>query len=113
MSDNLRRLTTEEQRERLYLARRRGGMWAACGRVIGGDETVYVEHFRIGPEGSLGVIVWAAVGAECVSPSFLDDTREREPERCAGCGRGMYYRVPNTRRRRALCSRYCAGRAVV
>ena len=106
MSNEVRRLMTEEQRQRLFLARRRGGLCAACGRVLSDKEAVYIEQFR----DDRGILVTAPVGVECASPAFLDDTQGQEPERCAGCGRGVYYRVANTRRARALCSRYCAAR---
>ncbi len=56
MSDDVRRLTTEEQRERLHLARQRGGLCAACGRVLSDGEPVYVERFVIGPSGVPGVV---------------------------------------------------------
>ena len=107
MSDEVRRLMTEEQRERLYLARRRGGMCAACGRALGADETVYIEQFE-GP----GSWVTAPVGIECASPELLEQTKGQQPERCAGCGRGVYYRMASSRRQQTLCSRYCVTRAV-
>ena len=110
MSGNPRYLKTEEQRERLHIARRHGGMCAGCGRVLGGSETVYIEQFEIGPEGSLGVVAWAAVGVECASPGLVEEMKGREPERCAGCNRGVYYRVTRARRTRALCSRVCGAR---
>ena len=107
MSDDLRRLTTEEQREQLYTARRRGGMCAGCGRVLSAAETVYIERFEIGPMAGYGTVARAAVGGECASPELLHQVAGQEPERCAGCGRGVYYRVASTKRRQALCSRYC------
>jgi hypothetical protein len=51
MSDDPRRLTTEEQRERLYAARYRGSMCAACGRTLDPGEPVYWEQFTVGRVG--------------------------------------------------------------
>jgi hypothetical protein len=102
LSDDLRRLTTEERREQLYTARRYGGMCASCGRVLSADETVYIERFAGG-----GTWAEGPVGVECASPELLHQVAGQEPERCAGCGRGVYYRGASTKRQRALCSRYC------
>jgi hypothetical protein len=67
--------------------------------------------------GSGMVMYQAPVGLECVSPDFLALTREVEPERCAGCGRGVHY-SPDLHqrgrgRKQALCSRRCGGRVTV
>jgi hypothetical protein len=105
VSDDLRRLTTEEQREQLFTARRRGGMCAACGRVLSADEPAYIERFVVG-----GTWAAAPVGVECASPELLQQVAGQEPERCAGCGRGVYYRMASSRRRQALCSRACGVR---
>jgi len=113
MSDDVRRVRTEEQREQFHLARKQGGQCVACGKALGADENVYVERFRIGPMDGWTGYATAAVGAECASPAFLDATQAREPERCAGCGRGVYYRSSVPRRQRAICSRSCIRRAVV
>jgi hypothetical protein len=110
-SDEPRRLTTEERRERFHTARNRGGRCAACSRVLGADETVYIEQFVIGPVGGRGGTAYGPVGVECTSPDFLYETQGQEPERCAGCGRGVYYRTVDVRRHRALCSRWCGPRA--
>jgi hypothetical protein len=106
VSHDLRRLTTEEQRERFHMARRQGGQCVACGRALGADETVYIERFE-----GLGSWATAPVGVECASPGFIDEREGQAPERCAGCGRGVYYRASNVRRRQALCSRACGARA--
>jgi hypothetical protein len=107
----LRELTTEEQRERFYLARKQGGQCVACGRTLGVAETVYTERFEIGPAAGYGNIARAAVGVECASLGYVDEMEGHEPERCAGCGRGVYYQVASTRRQQALCSRACGARA--
>jgi hypothetical protein len=105
MSDEVHRLTTEEQRERLHLARRQGGPCAACGRVLGDDEAVYIERFA-----DRRSWVTAPVGVECASPELLEQTKGQQPERCAGCGRGVYYRSARSIRHQALCSRVCGAR---
>ena len=108
------RLTTEAQRQQFERARDRGDGCAACGRDIGDQETVYIEPFldertfarRVGRFSRS-----ASVGIECASTEILEGAQGRVPERCAWCGRGVYYRLANPRRRRAVCSRWCARRA--
>jgi hypothetical protein len=104
-------LTTEEQRERFHLARKRGGRCGACGRPLDPDEAVYIERFEVGPLIGRRVSATAPVGAECASRGFLEEMEGQNPERCAGCGRGVYYRTASSRRRQALCSRDCGTRA--
>ena len=115
MSDDVRRITTEEQLEQFHLARRRGGQCIACGRALANGEAVYIERFDIerfdiGLLTGRGASATAPVGAECASRGFLEEMAGQEPERCAGCGRGVYYRQPSTRRQQALCSRACGAR---
>jgi hypothetical protein len=109
VSDDVRRITTEAQRERFHVVRKRGGQCVACGRVLSPGETVYIERFEIGPLAGRGVSAMAPVGVECASRGFLEEMEGQEPERCAGCGRGVYYRQPSTLRRQALCSRACGA----
>ena len=118
VSEERRRIVTQEQSERLHAARKTGGMCAACGRTLGVGETVYQEQFLIGAKRLHGrdVLVYASiaagpVGSECASAEFLEQTVETEPERCAWCGRGVYYRQQRSARRQAICSRQCASRA--
>jgi predicted RNA-binding Zn-ribbon protein involved in translation (DUF1610 family) len=105
VSNQARWLETEEQRERFHLARKRGGLCASCGRSFDDRETVYVEVFT-----DYGGIVKGPVGTECVSAEFLHDTQEQTPGKCAGCGRGVFYRTASSRRQRTLCSKRCAIR---
>jgi hypothetical protein len=106
MSDDRLRIATEEDRERLYAARRNGGMCAACGRALDAGETAYLEWFAVA-----GRRVYGPVGKECASPEMLARSAETEPERCTTCGRGVYYRPSTRRRTQAACSRRCAARA--
>ena len=110
MSDEARRLRTEGQAERFYLARRRGGLCAACGRELKDGEPVYVEQFD-DFRGSWVNRPMAPVGAECASDELRHAAASREPEPCAGCGRPMYYGVQNSWRKQALCSHSCRYRA--
>lgn len=110
VNDEVRRLRTEMQAERLHRARQNGGMCAACGRVLGDDETVYVEAFE-DARGKWANRVTAPVGIECVSAELRLATSGRNPERCAGCGRPMYYGVERAGRQRALCCRAFSARA--
>src|SRR5215217_6115541 len=80
-------VTTDEQRAWLSAARRCGERCAACGRPLAADEPVYVEHFML----TLMVPVEASIGAECASSGLLAETGGRDPERCAGCCRPIYY----------------------
>ena len=106
MNDAVRRLGTDEQVERFYRARRRGGGCAACGRSLGENEPVYIERFH-DVRGRWNTRATGPVGAECASAGLLQDTTDREAERCVGCGRHMYYGVESARRKRALCSQAC------
>ena len=117
MSDDRRRLVTHEQWEQFHEARKNGGRCAACGRPLDDGETVYVEQLVIDiprPPGQyVGArrgVAQAPVGAECASPELLARTDGCEPERCAGCGRPMYYAARKATRTRAACSRLCQGR---
>jgi hypothetical protein len=112
VSPHVRHLTTEEERERFHLARRGGGMCAACGRALEDGEAVYVEPFTIGPVDA-GTRAYGPVGVECAAPMQVRYAGTVEAERCAGCERPMFYRVTETRRRRALCPRRCTSRASV
>ena len=89
-----RRLATDEERERLYAAKNRGGCCAACGRTLVADEPVYFERFVFWQVGPTRLTTQAPVGRECASPEALARTTGQEPERCAGCGRGLFYRKP-------------------
>ena len=118
MRDHPLEVSTEEQRERLHTARRRGGLCAACGRALGEDEPVFIERFVTGVSRHAEATGWphtvytaAPVGRECASARALSDARWQAPKPCAGCGRGVYYVLRPSRARRALCSRGCAARA--
>ncbi len=114
MTDDARRVLTDEERVRAQLARVYGLVCGACGRALVEDETVWIERIGVGPTYSgRGAIYWRApVCAACASPAFRAATEATEPERCAGCGRGVYYQVRHPRRRLALCSKRCGGRVV-
>ena len=107
----------ERRRALIYAARARGELCAGCGRALAADEPVWIERFvtglaapqrrRLSPSHTQ-----APAGAECASATFRAATEGTEPERCAGCGRGVYYRVADTRRRTPTCSRRCSARAI-
>lgn len=106
MTDGRLRIATEEDRARLHVASRYAGICAACGRAIAAGETVYLERFRSGR-----LYEAAPVGEECASPDTLARAAGMEPERCAACGRGVYYHPRRRRRTQAVCSRLCMSRA--
>ena len=108
MTDDVRRVLSEEERTRIQAARVRGGTCAGCGRTLVPDEPVWVVPFDVYGDGRA---YWRApVGAECAPPAFRAETDGMEPERCAGCGRGIYYRADRRGRRLALCSKRCSRR---
>ena len=90
MSDDRLQVMTEEERERFHAARRQGGMCAACGRTLDAVEVVYREAFTIAIDGRRRTPAVGPVGAECASPELLRQVEGSEPERCAGCGRGVH-----------------------
>jgi len=117
MSDPERWARTDDQIERMQAARHQGGLCAWCGREIADGETVYVERFLVGtrrdrPHGPVRhrAITYAPVGRECASPELLRETEGQDPERCASCGRGVFYRQSQPLRQRATCSRRCVSR---
>ena len=120
MRGDTRRLTTDEERERFATAAYRGGLCAACGRVLDDDDVVYIDHVAIDlkPLTAPGagwirktVHRLAPLGEECASPGILAWAEGREPERCAGCDRPMYYAKARAVRQRASCSKRCTHRA--
>ena len=105
MSERRLRIETEEDRDRLHAARHDAGMCAACGRPLRAGETVYIERFVV-----VRSYLHAPVGRECASPELLARAAGTGPERCGGCGRGIYYGAERTTRRQAACCRVCRGR---
>ena len=112
MSDDARRALSEEDRARIRTARRDGGLCGLCGRALAEGEPVWMERVEVGTYHSgRGAIYWRApVCAACASPAFRAKTEGTGPERCAGCGRGLYYAGSGGRRRLALCSTRCSSR---
>ena len=105
---------TQEQIDRLQMARNRGSLCGWCGRTLDDLETVYVELFRVGtirpyPSAPLqprSTLV-SVVGVECASPELVARSAAQAPEPCVRCGHG----VVDTRSRRTgqwtACSRRC------
>jgi hypothetical protein len=119
VSDNPHRVVTQAALDRLHLARRRGGQCAACGKALHPLEPVFWEPVVVDiGRSTLGLrryttTLEAPVATECASPAFRNAVSGHPPERCAGCGRGVYYLIPNSRRQRPACSQRCRGRAHV
>jgi len=96
---------TEDERARIQVAKARGEACAGCGRDLVEGETVWFERFDVTGRGA---VHWRApVGAECVAPETLRDTCRMEPERCAGCGRGVIHPSAHPTRRGVSCSKRC------
>ena len=112
MSDDRRWLRTEEDVERFYRARRRGGECAACGRDLAKDEPIFIERFQ-DVRGQRTNRMQGPVGFECASTELRLAVLGRTPEQCAGCSRPVYYGVDSKRRRQALCSQDCRNRAAM
>jgi hypothetical protein len=111
-------LITDGARERLHRARRTGELCAACGKPLGAGDPVFLERFQYRMTRLDGSIVFGSRGRAqgpvctgCASPEILGRSLSEQPERCDGCGRPVYYPGRRRTRRRALCSRRCAGRA--
>ena len=113
MTHDVRTPPTEQERARVQMARHSGDLCARCGRALAEGEPVWIERLAVGIRygGRKGVAYWRApVGAECASPAFRAATEGVEPERCAGCGRGVYYPARYRARRVVLCSKRCGTR---
>ena len=110
MSDDARRVLTEEDRARIFEARKGGGLCGLCGWHLAEGETVWVERIVVhGDHGDMAR--WQVpLGVECASPDFRAAMEGIEPERCAGCGRGVYYATAYPLRRAVTCSRRCVHR---
>ena len=79
MSADVRRLTTDEERERLYAARHRGGMCAVCGRALNDGEPVFWEQFAVGRVGGITHRPQAPVASECASSWLRQEKEGEEP----------------------------------
>jgi hypothetical protein len=117
MKNDVRRLTTEKHK-RMHAARKAGGLCSICGRALSDSEPVYIDQVMVGMRQFVGpnahpfpIYILAPVGDECVSAGFLEETKGRDPEPCAGCGRGIFYRKARPNRHRTLCSRRCRSQA--
>lgn len=100
-------------RQWFHRARRQGGFCGGCGRVLDGDENVWLERLPV-PDNQASQLR-VPVGRECASATFLEQTKDSLPEACSWCGRGVYYPAGKggrpTQRTRALCSRRCGSHA--
>jgi hypothetical protein len=105
------RVLTEGDFARIHAARNRGGICAVCGESLPRGVPVWVERRVVYTDLGGQTWWWVPVGVECVSADFRRETTGKEPEQCAGCGRGMYYAARSPGRRLlASCSRHCAVR---
>jgi hypothetical protein len=91
MSDDPRRLVTHEQWERLHVARKRGGLCAACGKTLADGETVYVEQLVIdiprppaSTSGGVGAKLWRRSGSSAPLRHSWLVRRDANPSRARG-----------------------------
>ena len=112
MTDDARRVLTEEEKAVARMAKAYGLTCGACAKPHAVGETVWIERLGVGPTyNGRGAIYWRApICGECVSPATRAETEGAEPERCAGCGRGVHYGSRARRSRLALCSRTCGSK---
>jgi len=112
VSDDARRVLTEEEQALARIAKAYGLTCGSCGKPLAEGETVWIQRLGVGPTYSgRGVTSWRApVCGACAAPAFRAETEGAEPERCAGCGRGVHYGAGARRSRLALCSRTCGSR---
>ena len=74
MSDERRRPTEEERDATIFVAKKEGGICAACGRVLSTDEPVWQRRLEVRREwGSYFSEThrWAFVGRECAAPDLV------------------------------------------
>ena len=116
MSTTELRLTTREQRERLYEAQQHGGLCVACGRTLDTGDAVYIVSVPMDMKDSGGRLRRRTVrrdtplGTECVAPALLAWMDTLTEELCEGCGRPVRYQVNRMARNRVLCSKRCGHR---
>ena len=110
MTDDARQVLAEEERARIQVATRRGGLCAGCGRTLADDEPVWWATFVLSGVYGRRVRRWVPVGRECAPPEVLRATEGREPEPCIGCGRAIHYGATTRRGQLAACSRRCRNR---
>ncbi len=110
VSDEARWRLSEEERGRIQAAKTLGGTCAVCGRGLGAGETVWIRRFRLREEHGRATTWWVPAGVECVAPEFHRATRGTAPERCATCGRGVYFEPGARSGHRVFCSRACRRR---
>ena len=112
MTYDARRVLSEEEKALARVAKAYGLVCGSCGKPLAKGETVWIQPLGVGPTYSgRGAIYWRApVCGACASPALRAETEGAAPERCAGCGRGVYYGSGARRSRLALCSRTCGSR---
>jgi hypothetical protein len=111
----MRRFTTDEQRQWLFSARRRGGLCAACGRALHDGESVYIEPVVVELKYASAASPRststrdACLGQECASRAFVERASILPPARCEGCGRPVFHGVERARRTHTFCSSRCVS----
>jgi len=112
------RITTDEQRHWLSIARARGGLCAGCGRALAPGEPVYIERLEVERKplaapgahwGQRAVYRDVPLGVECASARNVAEAQARPPEACVGCGRPVHYAVLRESRQWVSCSKRCVS----
>ncbi len=113
MTDDARRVLTEEERARMHIAARAGGICAGCGRALAPDEPIWRVSHEAWVQRSGARVTWVVpVGTECVGAEVRAESLGQEPERCGGCGRPVYQR-PSAHGVRPFCCTRCRSVAKV
>jgi len=110
MHDDSRPMTHEERDAIIIEAKKEGGICAACGRVLSGDDPVWRERLASRRGWSAyfrPAYRRALVGRECATPEILEANEGQEPVACLGCGRGIHYAGAPASRRSTVCSARC------
>ena len=107
MADDARGLPTEEERVRMHMAARTGGICAGCGRALVADEPVWrVSRVAWVHRGGRSMSWVIPVAVECVPAEVRGENGGQEPERCGSCGRPVYQR-PSAQGVQPFCCTRC------
>ena len=108
MTDDAQRPLTKEERARMHIAARAGGICAGCGRALVADEPVWRVRRAAWTRARGAPVSWIVpLAAECVPPEVGRENAAWEPAPCGGCGRPVYERASGASGPQPFCCTRC------